>query len=37
MSALTVAYALLLTAATAVFVVGLALRIRLYLRTPSPL
>jgi nitrate reductase gamma subunit len=37
MSALTVAYALLLYAATAVFVVGLALRIRLYLRTPSPL
>ena len=37
MSALTIAFATLLTAATVVFVVGLALRIRLYLRTPAPL
>ena len=37
MSALTIAFAVLLTAATVVFVVGLALRIRLYLRTPAPL
>ena len=37
MSALTIAFATLLTAATVVFVVSLALRIRLYLRTPAPL
>ncbi len=37
MSALTIAYALLFYAATAVLVVGLALRIRLYLRAPAPL
>ena len=37
MSALTIAFATLLTAATVVFMVGLALRIRLYLRTPAPL
>ncbi len=37
MSALAVAYAGLLYAATAVLVVGVALRIRLYLRTPAPL
>lgn len=37
MSALTIGYALLFYAATAVLVVGLALRIRLYLRTPAPL
>jgi nitrate reductase gamma subunit len=37
MSALTITYALLFYAATAVLVVGLALRIRLYLRTPAPL
>lgn len=37
MSPLTIAYALLLYAATAVLVVGLVLRIRLYLRTPAPL
>ena len=37
MSVLTVAYALLFYAATAVLLLGLALRIRLYLRTPAPL
>ena len=37
MSALTIAYALLFYAAAAVLVVGLALRIRLYLRAPAPL
>lgn len=37
MSFLTVAYALLFYAATLIFVVGLALRIRLYARTPAPL
>ncbi len=37
MSFLTVAYALLFYAATLFFVVGLALRIRLYARTPAPL
>jgi nitrate reductase gamma subunit len=37
MSALAIGYALLFYAATAVLVVGLALRIRLYLRTPAPL
>ncbi len=37
MSALTIAYALLFYAATAVLVGGLALRIRLYLRAPAPL
>lgn len=37
MSALTIGYALLFYAATAVLVVGLALRIRLYLRAPAPL
>jgi len=37
MSALTVAYALLFYAATAVLVLGLALKIRSYLRTPAPL
>jgi nitrate reductase gamma subunit len=35
--ALSIAYAVLLNAAAAVFVLGLALRIRLYLRTPAPL
>jgi nitrate reductase gamma subunit len=37
MSALTIAYALLFYAATAVLVIGLVLRIRLYLRAPAPL
>jgi nitrate reductase gamma subunit len=37
MSALTIAYALLFYAATAVLVVGVALKIRSYLRTPAPL
>jgi nitrate reductase gamma subunit len=37
MSALSLAYAALFYIATAVFVVGLALRIRLYARTPAPL
>ena len=37
MSALSITYAALLSAAAVVFVVGLALRIRLYLRTPAPL
>ena len=37
MSFLTVVYALLFYAATLIFVVGLALRIRLYARTPAPL
>ena len=37
MSVLAVTYALLFYAATAVLVIGLALRIRLYLRTPAPL
>ncbi len=37
MSALAVAYAVLLYAATAVLVVGVALKVRLYLRTPAPL
>jgi nitrate reductase gamma subunit len=37
MSFLTVAYALLFYAATLIFVVGLAFRIRLYARTPAPL
>lgn len=37
MSALTIAYALLFYAATGCLVVGLALRIRLYLRAPAPL
>lgn len=37
MSALTITYALLFYAATAMLVVGLALRIRLYLRAPAPL
>jgi len=37
MSFLTVAYALLFYAATLIFVVGLAYRIRLYARTPAPL
>lgn len=37
MSALTVAYALLFYAATAVFVLGLAFKIRGYARTPAPL
>ena len=37
MSALTIAYALLFYAATGMLVVGLALRIRLYLRAPAPL
>jgi nitrate reductase gamma subunit len=37
MSALTIVYALLFHAATAVFVVGLALKIRSYMRTPAPL
>jgi nitrate reductase gamma subunit len=37
MSALAIGYALLFYAATAILVVGLALKIRLYWRTPSPL
>lgn len=37
MSALAVAYAVLLYAATAVLVVGVGLKIRVYLRTPAPL
>ena len=37
MSALTIAYALLFYVATGMLVVGLALRIRLYLRAPAPL
>lgn len=37
MKALTIAYALLFYAATAVLVVGVGARIRRYLRTPSPL
>ena len=37
MSALTIAYALLFYAATAMLVVGVALKIRSYLRTPAPL
>lgn len=37
MSVLTIAYALLLYAATAVFVIGLAVKIRGYVRTPAPL
>jgi nitrate reductase gamma subunit len=37
MSVVTIAYAALLYAATAVLVVGLALKIRSYLRTPAPL
>lgn len=37
MSALAVSYAVLLYAATAVLVVGVGLKIRVYLRTPSPL
>jgi nitrate reductase gamma subunit len=37
MSALSVAYAALFYVATAVLVVGLALKIRLYARTPAPL
>lgn len=37
MDALTIAYALLLYAATGVFVIGLGLKIRSYLRTPAPL
>ncbi|MBL8348755.1 MAG: respiratory nitrate reductase subunit gamma [Burkholderiaceae bacterium] len=37
MSGLTIGYALLFYAATAVLVVGLALKIRVYARTPSPL
>jgi nitrate reductase gamma subunit len=37
MSVLTVAYALLFYAATAVMVLGLALKIRSYARTPAPL
>lgn len=37
MSALTIAYALLFYAATAVLVVGLALKIRSYATTPAPL
>ena len=37
MSALSIAFAVLLYAATTVFVVGLALKIRSYLRTPAPL
>ncbi len=37
MSALTIVYALLFYAATAVLVLGLALKIRSYLRTPAPL
>ncbi|QTN25090.1 respiratory nitrate reductase subunit gamma [Rhizobacter sp. AJA081-3] len=37
MSALTIAYALLFYAATAMLVIGVALKIRSYLRTPAPL
>lgn len=37
MSALTIAYALLLYAATAVFVIGLGVKIRSYAATPQPL
>ena len=37
MGALSIAYAALFYAATAVLVIGLALRIRLYARTPAPL
>ncbi|RMD70229.1 MAG: nitrate reductase, partial [Gammaproteobacteria bacterium] len=37
MTALTVLYALLFYAATALFVAGLAYRIRRYARTPAPL
>jgi nitrate reductase gamma subunit len=37
MNAVGVIYALLLYSATAVFVVGLALKVRSYLRTPAPL
>lgn len=37
MSALAIGYALLFYAATAVFVVGLVLKIRVYARTPAPL
>ena len=37
MSALSVAYALLFYAATAVLVVGVALKVRQYARTPAPL
>jgi nitrate reductase gamma subunit len=37
MSALALAYALLFYVATAIFVVGLALKIRSYTRTPAPL
>ncbi len=37
MSALTVSYAVLFYAAIAVFVIGLALKIRSYARTPAPL
>jgi nitrate reductase gamma subunit len=37
MSALTIAYALLFYAATAVLVLGVAAKIRSYLRTPAPL
>lgn len=37
MSALTIVYALLFHAAAAIFVVGLVLKIRRYLRTPAPL
>lgn len=37
MSALSIAYALLFYVATTVFVAGLALKIRSYLRTPAPL
>ena len=37
MTALTVAYAALFYAATAILVVGLVAKIRLYLRTPAPL
>ena len=37
MSALSIAYAALFYVATAVFVVGLTLKIRSYARTPAPL
>jgi len=37
MTALTIAYALLFYAATAILVVGVAMKIRSYLRTPAPL
>ena len=37
MTVLSLAYAALFYVATAVFVVGLALKIRLYARTPAPL